>query len=217
MSNDLAQMAPMPVHGNTDDPLWRKLWNAYEPIITALRRIPLVTDVEISGGMVGITAQLTDGSHLWISSVEELPLDLSDVEGFIVRRAHEDNPTIDETVYDSTEDGEHTQHGNDPVSLVQAIGVFVTQRRLAPRRVDLVSVQMQGVSARHQSLSQLVQGPFDARHAAIKEYGYVTHDLMQRGWRCIHEQGGTAWPLTIWERNGEVVTVYLAHAGQATV
>ncbi|MFE9770628.1 hypothetical protein ACFYOV_02880 [Streptomyces sp. NPDC005931] len=216
MSNELAQMAPMPVHGNTDDPLWRKLWNAYEPIITALRRIPLVTDVEISGGMFGITAQLTDGSHLWISSVEELPLDPEEVEGFHVRRAHEDNPTVDELVYDSTEDGEHSQHGNNLVSLIQAITAFVTERHLAPRLVDLVSVQIQGVSAKHQPLSQLVQGPFDDRHAAVKEYGYATHDLMQRGWRCIHEQGGFEWPLTVWERNGEVATVYLAHVGQVT-
>ncbi|MEW2081066.1 hypothetical protein [Streptomyces sp. NPDC005283] len=216
MSNDLAQMAPMPVHGNTDDPLWRKLWSAYEPVITALRRIPLVTDVEISNGMFGITAELTDGSHLWIASVTELPLDPSELEGFLVRRAHQDNPTIDETVYDSTPDGEQSEHGNNVVTLIQAITAFVTERHLAPRLIDLVSVQIVGVTAKHKPITRLIQGPFDDRHAAVKEYGYATHELMESGWHCSHEQGGTDWPLTVWVRNDEVATVYLAHVGQIT-
>ncbi|WP_411142300.1 hypothetical protein [Streptomyces sp. x-80] len=217
MSNDPAQMAPMPVHGNAEDPLWRKLWNAYEPVITALRRIPLVADVEISGGLFGITVQLTDGSYLWISSVEELPLDPTEVEGWHVRRAHEDNPTVDEMVYNSTEDGEHSQHGNNVVPLVQAIAAFVAKRRLAPVLIDLMSVQLDGVTKDHRRISKLVQGPFDDRHTAVKEYGYATHELMERGWRCIYEQGGTDWPLTVWELNGEIVTVYLAHVGQVSV
>ncbi|MFE1923383.1 hypothetical protein ACFW91_12530 [Streptomyces asoensis] len=214
MSNHLVQMAPMPVHGNTDDPLWRKLWNAYEPVITALRRIPLVADVEICGGMFGITAQLTDGSHLWISSVEELPFDPTEVEGWHVRRAHEDNPTVDELVYNSTADGEDSQHGNNVVPLIQAITTFVTERRLAPKLIDVLCVQLDAVTKDHRRVSKLLQGPFDDRDAAVKEYGYATYGLLEDGWRRIHEQGGFDWPLTIWELNGEVVTVYLARVGQ---
>ncbi|MFE2842586.1 hypothetical protein ACFXKS_03330 [Streptomyces scopuliridis] len=213
MSNDLAQMAPMPVHRNTDDPLWRKLWNAYEPVITALRRIPLVTDVEMCGGMYGITAQLTDGSHLWISTVDELPLDPREVEGWLVIRAHEDNPTVDEMVYNSAEGGEDGQHGNNVVPLVQAIATFVAERRLAPVLIDLLSVQLDGVTKNHKRISKLVEGPFVDRHEAVKEYNYAIHELTERGWRCIHRQGGTDWPLTVWELNGEIVTVYLAHVG----
>ncbi|KAB1989820.1 hypothetical protein [Streptomyces triticiradicis] len=216
MSNPTAQMAPMPVHGNTDDPLWLKLWNAYELVITALRRIPLVADVEISGGMFGITAQLSDGSHLWISSVEELPLDPSEVQGWHVRRNHQDNPTVDELVYNSTEDGEHSQHGNYVVPLVQAITSFVTERRLVPKFIDLMSIQLDGVTKDHQRVSNFIQGPFDNRNAAIKEYGEATHELKERGWRCLHTQGGTDWPLTIWELDGQIITVYLAHVGQVS-
>ncbi|MFD5430316.1 hypothetical protein [Streptomyces sp. NPDC127084] len=214
MSNELAPMAPMPVHGNSNDPLWRKLWNAYEPIITALRRIPLVTDVEISGGMYGITAELIDGSHLWISSVEELPLDPSEAEGWHVRRAHHDIPTIDEMVYNSTEDGAHAQHANNVVPLVQAIAAFVAERGLAPKLIDLVSVRLDGVTKDHRRTSQIVQGPFEDRHAAVKEYGVATHELAEQGWRCVHEQGGMDWPLTVWELNGEIATVYVAHVGR---
>ncbi|WSQ08947.1 hypothetical protein OG604_14875 [Streptomyces sp. NBC_01231] len=138
MSNEVAPMAPMPVHRNTDDPLWRTLWNAYEPVITALRRIPLVTNVE-SGNMFAITAELTDGSYLWITSAEDLPIDLGALEGFHVKRLHDDTPTIDELVYDSTDGGEQSEHGNNVVPLIQAITAFVTERRLAPRVIDLVS------------------------------------------------------------------------------
>ncbi|WP_405613274.1 hypothetical protein [Streptomyces sp. NBC_00076] len=216
MSNELAPMAPMPVHNNTDDPLWRTVWNAYEPVITALRRIPLVTNVE-SGNMFAITAELTDGSHLWISSVEDLPIDPGALEGFHVKRVHDDTPTVDELVYDSTDSGDQSEHGNNVVPLIQAITSFVTERRLAPRVIDLVSVQLQAVTAQHQPLTKLLQGPFNDREAAIKEYGYATHELVEKGWTCVHAQGGTDWPLTVWELNGEVATVYLAHAGQAIV
>ncbi|MGW6886771.1 hypothetical protein [Streptomyces torulosus] len=215
MSTNTAPMAPMPKHGNTDDPLWRTLWNAYEPVITALRRIPLITDVEISGGEFAIHAQLTDGSHLWITSTHCLPVDPAALEGFHVRRAHHDNPTIDERVYDSTEGADQAEHGNNVVPLIQAITAFVTARKLAPPIVDLFQVQMQGVTAKHTPVSAEVQGPFTDRRAAVKEYGYTTHDLMEKGWERIHEQGGTDWPLTIWRQDNAILTVFVGHAGQA--
>jgi hypothetical protein len=210
---DPARMAPMPVHGNTDDPLWRKLWNAYEPVITALRRIPLVTDVEISGGMFGITSELTDGSRLWIASVTELPVNPSELEGFLVTRGHNDNPTIDEVVYDSTQDGEQSRHGNNVVTLIQAIAAFVTERHLAPAFIDLLSIQILGVTGKHTTIAKTCEGPFQDRIEAVKQYGYATHDLTETGWHCLHEQGGTAWPLSVWARRGEVATVYLAYDG----
>ncbi|MEV4444606.1 hypothetical protein [Streptomyces mirabilis] len=216
MITDPARMAPMPVHNNTDDPLWRKLWNEYEPVITALRRIPLVTDVEISGGEFGITAELTDGSYLWISSAESLPVDSGALKGFQVRRGHHDTPTIDELVYDSTEGGERSEHANNFVPLVQAVTAFVTERSLAPRLIDLVSVRLDAVTLQHKTLTKTLQGPFDDRLAAVKEYGHWTHQLKETGWRCIHEQGGVDWPLTVWVLNGEVATVHLALIGQAT-
>ncbi|MXM62180.1 hypothetical protein GR925_01610 [Streptomyces sp. HUCO-GS316] len=215
MSNNTAPMAPMPEHDNTGDPLWRSLWHAYEPVITALRRIPLTTDVEICGGEFAIHAQLTDGSHLWITSIESLPVDPAALEGYHVRRAHHDNPTIDEPVYDSTEGGDQAEHGNNVVPLIQAITAFVTARKFAPPIVDLFRVQMQGITAKHTPVSAEVQGPFTDHRAAVKEYGYATHELMENGWERIHEQGGTDWPLTIWKQDHAIVTVFVGNAGQA--
>ncbi|MFD9792076.1 hypothetical protein ACFWXK_14120 [Streptomyces sp. NPDC059070] len=207
-------LAPMPTHGATGHSLWRSLWNAYEPVITALRRIPLVTDVETMGGMFGITTQLTDGSHLWISSDEELPLDPATLQGFLVKRAHEDNPTIDEIVYNSTPDGADAEYGNDLTPLLQAITEFVTARRLAPRLLDLLAVHTQGVTPRHRPLAFMQNGPFSNRDEAIKEYSYIVQLLAQRDWLCVHTQGGAEWPLTVWEFNGEIMTVFLGRLGQ---
>ncbi|MEW2117708.1 hypothetical protein AB0945_21455 [Streptomyces sp. NPDC005474] len=216
MSNNLAPLAPMPVHNNTNDPLWLALWSVYEPVITALRRIPLVVNVE-SGNSFAITAELTDGSHLWISSVEDLPMDPAALEGFHVKRLHDDNPNVDEVFYDSTDSGEQSEHGNNGVPLIQAITAFVTERRLAPRVVDLVSVRFQGVTAQRQPLSKLLHGPLAGNDAAIKEYGNAVRAMAEKGWTCVHAQGGTDWPLTVWELNDEVATVYLASAGQVIV
>lgn len=216
MSNEPAPLAPMPVHNNTDDPLWRTLWNAYEPVITALRRIPLVTNVE-SGNMFAITAELTDGSYLWIASVEDLPIDRGALEGFHVKRVHDDNPTVDELVYDSTDSGEQSEHGNNVVPLIQAITAFVTERRLAPRVIDLVSVRLRDVTAQRLPLSKLLHGPLADNDAAIREYGNAVRAMAEKGWTCVHAQAGTDWPLTVWELNDEVATVYLASGGQVIV
>ncbi|MFI6054098.1 hypothetical protein ACIBCO_28905 [Streptomyces violascens] len=216
MSNNLAQMAPMPVHGNTDDPLWCKLWNAYEPVITALRRIPLVTDVEISGGMFAITAELTDGSYLWIASSGVLPLEPNEAEGFHVRRAHADNPTIDELVYDSTPDGAQAEHGNNIVPLIQAITAFVIERHLSKQLIELLSVRIVLLTNRHQSKSRQLSGPFSERAEAVKEFGCITHHVMHEyGWRLVHAQGGKEWPVTVWESQKEMAIIFLAHDGMA--
>ncbi len=216
MSNDQAPLAPMPVHNNTEDPLWLDLWNAYEPVITALRRIPLVTNVE-SGNAFAITAELTDGSHLWISSVEDLPMDPAALEGFHVKRRHDDNPNIDEVLYDSTDSGEQAEHGNNTVPLIQAITAFVTERHLAPRVIDLISVRLRGVTAQRLPVSKLLHGPLTDNGTALLEYANVVRAMAAKGWTCVHAQGGTDWPLTVWELNDEVGILYLASTGQVIV
>ncbi|MFF3976982.1 hypothetical protein [Streptomyces sp. NPDC001828] len=211
--NDLA---PAPVHGNTTDPLWLKLWEAYEPVITALRRIPLVTDVEISGGMFAITAELTDGSYLWIASSDVLPVKPSEAEGFLVRRAHVDNPTIDELVYDSTPDGAQAEHANNIVPLIQAITAFVAERQLCKQLIELLSVRIILVTNRHQSTSRHLSGPFAKRAEAVQEFGCITHHVMhEHGWRLVLAQGSTEWPVTVWDAQGELAIIFLAHDGTA--
>ncbi|MEU2558418.1 hypothetical protein ABZ626_03585 [Streptomyces longispororuber] len=215
MSNDLAPLAPLPVHGDITHPLWQKLWNAYEPLITTLRRIPLHTNVEISGGAFGITAELNDGSHLWISSVADLPLDPAEAEGFQVKRAHVDNPAIDEQIYDSTEDGEQADHGNNLVPLVQAISTFLTNRDMAPKLVDLYRLRIQAVTDEHAPLCRSLCAPFTDRGEALECYGgFIAQEMVAENWHLLHEQGGKEWPLSVWEKNGQVATVYIAHAGQ---
>lgn len=213
--SDNSMTAPPPTHSNLGNPLWQRLWNAYEPVISGLRRIPLPTDVEINGGEFGITAELADGSHLWIASAGPLPLDPSEAEGFHVRRAHSDNPTVDELVYDSTPDGAQAERGNNVVPLLTAITAFLTERRLAPLVMDLFSIRAVGVNAKHRPLTRQGRELFSSREEAVKEYGYTVHRIEQRGMRLIYQSGEGTWPVTVWDADGEVFTLFLAHEGQA--
>lgn len=214
--SDNPLIAPLPRHRNISDPLWVRLWNAYEPLISGLRRIPLTTDVEISGGEFGITAELTDGSHLWIASTGSLSLDPSETEGFLVRRAHSGTPTVDELVYDSTPDGPQAEHRNNVVPLITAIAAFTAARRLAPPVSDLFSIRTVGASETHKPHS--MQGPdlFSSREEAVREYGQLTHRIeYEAGWRLIYQSDSTDWPLSIWDAAGSVLTVFVADEGQA--
>ncbi|MFE5969831.1 hypothetical protein [Streptomyces sp. NPDC056463] len=214
--NEYPLTAPPPMHGNTTDPLWRRLWDGYEPLITGLRRIPLNTDVEISGGEFAITAELIDGSHLWIASTGDLPLNPSEAEGFHVRRAHSDNPTVDELVYNSTPDGAQAEHGNNVVPLLTAISTFITERHLAPPVIDLFTIRTIGANERHRPHSMQGRNLFSSREEAVKEYGQMTHRIEQEtSWRLIYQAEDTTWPVTVWDTDGGVITLFVADEGQA--
>ncbi|MFE4305626.1 hypothetical protein [Streptomyces sp. NPDC056891] len=214
--NEYPLTAPPPRHRNITDKVWRRLWNAYEPLITGLRRLPLPTDVQISGGEFGITAELTDESHLWIASVGDLPLDPAELQGFHVRRAHSDTPTVDELIYNSTPDGAQAEHGNNVVPLLTAISAFVTEHHLALPVIDLFSVRTVGVSSKHRALSMQGRDQFSSREEAVKEYSRITHGAEHEGgWRLVYKSDDTTWPVTVWDADGEVITVFVADEGQA--
>ncbi|MFB7828862.1 hypothetical protein [Streptomyces hydrogenans] len=215
--SDNPLMAPAPTHRNVRTLLWQGLWTAYEPLISGLRRIPLPTDVEISGGAFGITADLIDGSHLWIASTGDLPIEPAELTGFHVRRVHADNPTVDELVYDSTPDGPQAEHRNNVVPLLTAITTFVTERRLAPPVINLFSIRTAAVTETHRA--QVMRGPdlFPSREEAVKEYGQLTHRMEhEAGWRLIYQTGGADWPVSVWnDLKGSIIIVFVADEGQA--
>ncbi|MEV7279707.1 hypothetical protein [Streptomyces sp. NPDC093111] len=215
MNNALVP-APLPEHGRITDPLWRRLWNAYDEVIGALRRIPLHVDVETTGGEFGIVAELADGSHLWIASDHDLPLDPTDLQGFHVRRAHPDVPTIDEIVYDSTPAGEQSGNGNDVAPVIVAITEFIAAQGLATPPVEVFSVQTVGVTAKHRAVVDLGPESYLKREEALKAFDQATHFIEREGARLIHLTGeDTDWPVTVWDVHGEVVTIFLAHGRQA--
>ncbi|MDX3205092.1 MULTISPECIES: hypothetical protein [Streptomyces] len=118
---DNLALAPMPDHNRLDDPLWQKLWHNYSHVITPLRTLGLVTDVELCGGEYNVVADLPDGTHLLIAAGECLPVDPAELAGWTVIRAHHDNPTVDYLVYDSTDGGDQEENGSATAPMLGAI------------------------------------------------------------------------------------------------
>jgi hypothetical protein len=132
-------VAPMPDHGRTDRPEWRRLWVQYKPVTTPLRACGLPCDVETSGGQTVIYVDLPDGSHLVISDKHELPDQFTHVKGWQVTWQHPDNPTVYAEVYDSTEDGDQETHGAAVEPMLSAVLGWITGRFHFPELVHLLT------------------------------------------------------------------------------
>ncbi|MGW1157797.1 hypothetical protein ACWD48_06125 [Streptomyces sp. NPDC002519] len=216
-------LAPLPDHGRVDRPEWQALWMQYEPVTMPLRMAGLVCDVETCGGQTHLTVDLPDGTHLVIADADALPDRLEQVTGWIVTRGHHDNPTYDGLVYDSTEGGEHAKHGADIVTLLAAIALYLKSlpgadtQAAGARLGELLlataqrfAVSFVGVNSQHVGCGRVITGPFGSQEEAVKEYGWQTHLLEEDGWQMVHEQGGTDWPLTVWQRRGVLQTVFVS-------
>lgn len=216
-------LAPMPDHRLVDRPEWQSLWLQYEAVTTPLRAAGLPCDIDTCGGQTVITVDLPDGSYLVIASVDALPNRFCDVTGWTLVRSHEDNPTIGGLVYDSTEDGEYAQRGADVAPLHAAIALHLTTLPDADTQTAgealhavledsraLFSVTTVGVNSQHVATKRLMSGPFDNHVEAVKEYGWQTHLLETDGWSQVHESGGTQWPVTVWQRQDVVQTVFVS-------
>ncbi|WP_406050974.1 hypothetical protein OG280_26350 [Streptomyces virginiae] len=212
MNSEASQLAPLPDHGNTTDPLWQALWAAYEPVITPLRRIPLIVDVELCGGMFAITAELADHSYLLISSDDALPADPNRVRGWLVQRLSDRIPTIRDVIYDSTEAGPQAPNGNDHVPLFDAITTYVARRGLGLQFSPVKAISISGLRSDHSAIEHICDC-FPRALDAVTRYDREVATLRSMGWRPIHQQGGNEWPLSVWVHDGAVVTVAVTLAG----
>lgn len=215
-------LAPMPDHDRVNHPAWQALWLQYEAVTTPLRAAGLACDIEPCGGQTVIYVNLPDGTHLVIADADALPDRVADVTGWHVTRGHEDNPAVDGLVYDSTQDGDAAPHGAAIPPMLAAIAIHLNAARdidtqaaglvLAEALLStpaLYAVSYLGVSSRHTAAGRLTSEPFDSHQQAVKEYGFQTHQLQQDGWQMVHEQGGTQWPVTAWQRHEVLQVVFV--------
>lgn len=216
-------IAPMPDHGRVNRPEWQALWRQYEPVTTPLRMAGLVCDIDPCGGETNLYVDLPDGAHLAIHDHDALPDRLEQVTGWIIQRGHRDNPTYDALVYDSTEDGEHAKHGADIVTMLAAVALHLktltdpATRAAGTKLGELLlatteryAVSFLGVNSQHTAHGRPISGPFDNQAEAIKEYGWQTHLLEDADWRLVHEQGGTEWPMTVWQRRDVLQVLFVS-------
>ncbi|MFD7769878.1 hypothetical protein [Streptomyces sp. NPDC059787] len=217
-------LAPLPEHGRTGRPEWLALWQQYEPVTTPLRAAGLVCDIDTCGGQTVIYVDLPDGTHLVIGCGDDsLPDRLRDVTGWIVTREHRDNPTFHLQVFDSTEDGEHGESGGDVVAMLAGVALHLkaaadADTQAAGTRLGALllataqrfAVEVTGVTAQHTGNSRKLSGPFNDHREAVKDYGWQTHLLEEQGWQMVHEHGGADWPVTVWQRRGATVLVFVS-------
>nr|WTB35217.1 hypothetical protein OG781_42310 [Streptomyces sp. NBC_00830] len=213
----------MPDHGRVNRPEWQALWLQYEAVTTPLRAAGLACDIDTCGGQNVMYVDLPDGSHLVIADDHDLPDRLDDVTGWRVTRGHHDNPTVSGLAYDSTAEGEHSKYGADIARMLAAVALFMHQvhdvdtqtagqvlGESVLRTTQLYAVEFLGVASRHTPAGRILCGPFETHHEAVKEYGWTTHELEKAGWRKVHEQGGTEWPVTAWQRDQAVQLIFVS-------
>jgi hypothetical protein len=215
-------LAPLPEHDRLYRPEWQALWHQYEPVTTSLRMVGLVCDIETCGGQTVIYVDLPDGSHLVIADRDALPDHLEQVTGWVIQRGHRENPNYNALVFDSTEGGEHENLGADIVSMLAAIALHLKSlpdadtRSAGTRLGELLvasaqrfAVSFVGVNSQHAAHGRPLSGPFGSHQEAVKEFSWQAHLLEEAGWKCVHEQGGTEWPLTVWQRRDVVQLVFV--------
>ncbi|RGD59394.1 hypothetical protein DR950_17780 [Kitasatospora xanthocidica] len=126
--------APLPTHPRVTDPDWQARYKAFGPLISALRRRDFVTDITFDGDTEAITAELPDGSYLRIDTGDEigdLPDDIDAAIAWRTIRDSGDNPTVRDTVYDSTPDGPDFLNGALLSPLLVAIDTYLGARGIA--------------------------------------------------------------------------------------
>ncbi|MEU0722898.1 hypothetical protein [Streptomyces sp. NPDC006140] len=195
-------VAALPDHNRLTDPLWLKLFHRYWHVITPLRYLGWVTDVETGGGEFFIRADLGDGTELAISSNGSLPTDPADVTGWHVLRQSRENPDRHTVLYDSSPGGSQSHHG---ASLVPMFA-----------RIDALDVHK---AASRLSTSATYSTPYGLNHnqsgggetpgvAVARYFEWCQHLTTAEGYRRIWERPEReGYPLAVFERDGYVVTV----------
>ncbi|MFD7639600.1 hypothetical protein ACFV4P_03010 [Kitasatospora sp. NPDC059795] len=132
------RLAPLPEHNRVNDLAWKAMYDAYEPLITPLRRRQLITDIDTCGPATVIYSQLPDGSFLRIGTTTTtddggLPAGgIDNVTSWLVVRESDDNPTVRHLVYDSTPhpDNLYGRNGALIAPLLLAVDAFLDVRKM---------------------------------------------------------------------------------------
>ncbi|WP_316521095.1 hypothetical protein [Kitasatospora brasiliensis] len=126
--------APLPTHPRVTDPEWQARYEAFGPLTAALRRRGFVTDITSDGDTEAITAELPDGSYLRIDTgneIGDLPDDIDAAIAWRAIRGSSDNPTVRDSVYDSTPDGPDLLNGALLSPLLVTIDTYLGARGIA--------------------------------------------------------------------------------------
>ncbi len=195
-------LAPMPDHRRANDPHWLRLFNSYSHIIEPLRRRALPTDFETCGGAHNIHVDLPDGSYLTVASEDALTPNPHDIAGWHVCRHHDDIPTIQDLIYDSTMAGHDLLNRQLRSPLFAAIDAYLAARGLTDSwraAAPSPALRFQHVNAEGAPLRPQIHLFID-RQAAVTEYAKHHQGLYEDGWRRLSAHPSRNWPGSTWAR-----------------
>ena len=197
--------APLLSHNRTTDPTWQALYASYEPIITSLRCRGMVTDIELCGAAHSIHVDLPDGTYLTIGDGTEygtLPSSINAVTDWLVTRDSDDNPTIHDIVYDSSEFGAHLANGALLVPLLVAIDTYLAARDLPsldlpashPAVITVTTVPEAGGARRAAS------GTYPNIDDALNDLNSLVSGMTSGGLTIAHQHTSQQWPQLVLAR-----------------
>ncbi|MFC8449513.1 hypothetical protein [Kitasatospora sp. NPDC057223] len=192
------RLAPLPDHNRTSDPVWKAMYDQYEPLITPLRRRQLITDIDDCGGSTVIYAQLPDGTHLTIGAGAEagsLPNSMDSVTSWLVTRDSDDSPTVHDVVYDSTPDPRnyYGRNGAFVAPLLIAVDAFLDIRSMPGAASDHRAVVT--VTTVHETgpAGFATTPAYPHANGAADKHTVILSALIEDGLTVAHQYGASPW------------------------
>ncbi|MER8002079.1 hypothetical protein [Streptomyces sp. NPDC095613] len=197
-------LAPLPDHARTDDPLWQTLFHRYRHVIAPLRRNGWTTDIEMSGREYHIRADLGDGTELIIATSGSLPVDPDDVDGWVASRQTVETPKVCTALYDSTPNGPQAHHGIGLIPMMMRIDKL-------DARVDAQRLLVLSTTVHPSGASRNRTGPIETPGTAVARAFEWSQNLVSNGHTKVWERPEPADVLAVFERDGLVTAVRVGH------
>ncbi|MFK0279810.1 hypothetical protein ACIQVL_04950 [Streptomyces sp. NPDC090499] len=197
----MTTIATLPDHDRRTDPLWNRLFNGYWHVITPLRHLGWITDVDVNDKFF-IRANLGDGTEVCIATEHEVPVDAAEVTGWRVIRRDVDNPSRHTVLYDSAPGGPQSQHTTHLIPLFARIDALNAPKPPFRLVTSATYCAPYGLTTQQGGASE-TPGMAVARYFEWCQH-LTTVEGYQRAWERPEPDG---YPLAVFEKDGYLVAV----------
>ncbi|MFE7276859.1 hypothetical protein [Streptomyces sp. NPDC057623] len=197
----MTTLAALPEHTLHADPLWQQLFRSYWHVITPLRYLGWITDVDITEAFL-IRADIGDGTELVVATEAGLPTDPTEVTGWRVIRRDINDPGRHTVLYDSVPGGPQRHCRTGLLPMFARIDAMNAPRPAYRLTTSATYCAPYGLNTTQGGASETpgmaVARYFEwCRHLSDAE-GY------QRVWERPEQDG---YPIAVLEKDGYIATV----------